>query len=369
MKLMDKIRSRALTLCGALALWAFFAPSPAAQRTPDPNRPKVVVDEDGTVHVPPMAVPVSEFLSPEGKAYLAAHLKAMQNGTAGAEMNSWLERQRVLFPNDREDTNIAGVHVFVYTPKAGIDERNKNRVLIDLHGGGFDHCWPGCAEAESMPMAGVGRFKVIAVDYRQGPKYKHPAGSEDVAAVYKEILKTYPPQNVAIYGCSAGGMLTAMSMAWFQTHRLSRPGAIGILCASAGQPGGMNITGGDAAFTTGPLGSTMMPRIRGGGRIGTGYFEGTDPNDPLVNPIVSPAVLSKFPPTLLITATRAMELSSAVYTHGQLVKAGVDAELHVWDGLFHGFWYNPDPPECKDVYDVMVRFFDRHLGSTRLNTQ
>jgi epsilon-lactone hydrolase len=245
-------------------------------------------------------------------------------GGAG-EMNSWLERQRILYPTNREDIKIAGVHVYVYTPKAGIAERNKSRVLIDLHGGGFDHCWPACAEAESMPMAGVGRFKVVAVDYRQGPQYKHPAGSEDVASVYKEILKTYRPENVAIYGCSAGGMLTAMSMAWFQKHDLPRPGAIGILCASAGSPGGMTITGGDAAYTTGPLGSARMASNgagRGGGR-GPGYFDGTNPNDPLVNPINSPEVLAKFPPTLLITGTRAMEMSSTVYTHNQLVKLGV----------------------------------------------
>jgi monoterpene epsilon-lactone hydrolase len=45
-----------------------------------------------------------------------------------------------------------------------------------------------------------------------------------------------------------------------------------------------------------------------------------------------------------------------------LVKAGVDAELHVWEGLFHGFFYNPDVPESRDCYDVIVKFFDRHLA-------
>jgi acetyl esterase/lipase len=45
-----------------------------------------------------------------------------------------------------------------------------------------------------------------------------------------------------------------------------------------------------------------------------------------------------------------------------LVKAGVDAELHVWDGLPHAFWYNSDLPESREVYDVIARFFDRHFG-------
>jgi acetyl esterase/lipase len=93
-----------------------------------------------------------------------------------------------------------------------------------------------------------------------------------------------------------------------------------------------------------------------------GYFEGTDPKDPLIAPINSPEALAKFPPTLLITGTRGMELSDTLYTHEQLVNLGVEAELHVWEGLFHGFFYNADVPESKDCYEVIVNFFDRHLG-------
>ena len=80
-------------------------------------------------------------------------------------------------------------------------------------------------------------------------------------------------------------------------------------------------------------------------------------------PVDSPEVLSKFPPTLIITGTRGFELSSALYTHEQLVKQGVEAELHVWEGLFHGFFYNADVPESKDAFNVMIKFFDRHLGA------
>ena len=39
-----------------------------------------------------------------------------------------------------------------------------------------------------------------------------------------------------------------------------------------------------------------------------------------MSPINSPEVLAKFPPTLIITGTRGFELSSALYTHEQLVK-------------------------------------------------
>ena len=83
-------------------------------------------------------------------------------------------------------------------------------------------------------------------------------------------------------------------------------------------------------------------------------------------PANSPAVLAKFPPTLIVTGTRAFELSSAVHTHALLVKQGVEADLHVWEGMFHGFFYNVDVPESRDCYDVIVKFFDQHLGQKKV---
>ena len=66
----------------------------------------------------------------------------------------------------------------------------------------------------------------------------------------------------------------------------------------------------------------------------------------------------------MITGTRGFELSSALYTHEQLVRLGVETDLHVWEGLFHGFFYNVDVPESKDALNVIVKFFDRHLGGS-----
>ncbi len=364
---------RQVAVPAALCILLMFALGAVAQQAANQNTQKVVIDNDGTVHVPAQAVPMSEYLSPEGKAYVTEHLKAMQgiDGLSqGVLMAKYMEREHVLYPTNREDTKIAGVHAFVYTPKAGVSDRNKSRVLINLHGGGFSGCWPACAELESIPVASVGRIKVVAVDYRQGPEYKFPAASEDVAAVYRELLKTYPAQRIAIYGCSAGGMLTAMSVAWFQKHDLPRPAAVGIFCASAGTPAGLGRGSGDGAYTANPLGEARVGSAparpsggRGAGRgAAPGYLDGTNPADPMVNPINSPEIMAKFPPTLIITGTRGMELSGALYTHEQLVKLGVEADLHVWEGLFHGFFYNPDVPECKDAFNVMVKFFDGHLA-------
>ncbi len=333
-----------------------------AQETTQP--PKVMVEPDGTVEIPGYSVPLSSFLSPEAKAYVTEHLKDMQNPELLKQdegvprfMKHYLERDEAIFSVDKKDGSFGGVHAYTYVPKDGITEKNQSRVLINLHGGGFSGCWPGCAELESIPISALMRIKVVTVDYREGPDHKFPAASEDVASVYRELLKVYKPKNIGIYGCSAGGMLTAMSLTWFQTHALPAPGAVGIYCASAGS------FGGDASYIAFPFGEARMPSTRPPGQAQLGYFAGADMKDPLVSPINSPEMLAKFPPTLLITGTRDFAMSGALHTDAELSKRAVKVELHVWDGLFHGFFYNADVPESRDAFSVMINFFDRNLGT------
>jgi epsilon-lactone hydrolase len=369
-------RLGAAAFCAGLL--AACAGNPEGLQTPAPARPAnpVSIETDGTVQVPAMSVPLSRFVSAEGQAYIADHLTTLRtpermtfDPSLGAPvfLQDFIDRQRVLFPVNRDDTQLAGVRVYDYTPAGGVPPENANRVLINLHGGGFINCWPACAELESMPVSALGGFRVVSIEYRQGPEQKFPAASEDVAAVYSELLKSYPPGNIGIFGCSAGGMLTGMSLAWFQKHGLPAPGAAGIYCAgSAAAPSGF---GGDATYTATAIGEGRFfapPADAAGGapeRSRMAYLAEADLYDPLVSPAESDEVLSGFPPTQFITGTRSFDLSNAVYTHGRLVRLGVTADLHIWEGMFHGFYTNPDVPESREAYNVMVRFFDKHLGT------
>ena len=369
----------ALTLTSSLALAAVASAQQSVTKPgAGPAAPaKVTAEPDGTVHVTDFAVPLSSYISPEAKkteaGQIAGHGWPLPSGPVtgpGPVIDNWrkamddqiftpaMERQKAVYPVDIKEETIAGVPADVVTPKDGIAPRNKDRVLINLHGGGFQ-MGAGPAElVEAIPIAAVGKIEVVTLNYRQGPENKFPAASEDVAAVYKELMKHYKPQNIGIYGCSAGGGLSAMSISWFQKEKLPRPGAIGIFSSSAG--GGM----GDSSYIAPILTGQPPPPLSTGehGPAQYGYFAGIDRKQPLVSPVYFPDVLAKFPPTLVLTATRDMAMSGAVYTHSQLVKAGVDTELHVWEGTGHCFFYSADMPESKDAYDVIVKFFDRHLG-------
>jgi monoterpene epsilon-lactone hydrolase len=255
---------------------------------------------------------------------------------------------------------VDGVYTDIVTPANGVPEKNKNRVLINLHGGGFVFGARTIAMMESIPIASVAQMKVVTVDYRQGPENHFPAASEDVATVYRALLKQYKPGNIGIFGCSAGGMLTGEALVWFQAHDLPRPGAAGMFCAGAG-----HTLEGDSRYASAALNGQIPPPPSTPDKPGTMplvYFDGADPKDPLVTPLESPKMMARFPPMLLVTATRDIAMSPVITTHQTLVRLGVDAELHVWDGLQHSFFTDIDLPESKEYFMVVGRFFDKHLG-------
>lgn len=341
------------------------------------SRTEAPASRDGSVRMPPINVPFSSFASPEAQAAFVQNLSYMrmwasvlwetrsiteQRRMEAAHFGPALERARALYPVTSVSSTIGGVHADVITPKDGIAPRNEKRVLISLHGGGFLFGAGVDSVLESVPVASLGKIEVVSVDYRLAPEYKYPAASEDVVAVYRELLKSYKPENIGIYGCSAGGVLTAEAVAWFQKENLPRPGAIGIFCASAG-----GWSGGDSASLAYPMNGYDVPASSANSVhpsvTDAPYFSNADLNDPLVEPIHSEQTLARFPPTLIVTSTRDIALSPAVYTHTKLVQLGVDAELHVWEGLGHSFFtIYPDLPESKDVWRVVTEFFDRHLG-------
>ena len=357
----------------AVAIWIAFAcilntawvgKSNAGDTTSTPS-----VDSLGTVHVPALEVPFSNFASTASRT---AFVKRSQDhrvpppnadiGTMRAFYDSYnralAARARELYPVNVKQALIGGIRTEVITPKSGIAKRNQRRVLVNLHGGGFLWGEGAGGEEESVPIASIGRITVITVAYRQGPENRFPAASEDVAAVYRELMRTYASANIGIYGCSAGGILTAEAVAWFQKENLPRPGAIGTFCGSASG------FGGDSVYVAFPLAAqNALPGAREGALSFSPYFSDASLKDPLVLPINSADVLRKFPPTLLIAGSRDFAVSSLFHTQAALTNVGVETELHIWDGMWHAFFIDPELPESKEVYRVIVNFFDRHLGA------
>jgi len=363
-----------------LALFAGIALTGLADAGP-PN-----VDTEGTIHVPAFDMPFSDLASPEALAGFLSVQKSPQAlfnlppNTPIAEMRRLMDeqyfnplaaKQRAAFQVTMQQSTIGGVPVEIYTPKQGISQRNARRVLINVHGGAFSLGAHTESQIESIPLAGTARIKVISVDYRQGPEYHFPAASEDIAAVYRELIKSYKPTEIGIYGCSAGGVLTGESMAWFQKVGLPNPAGIGIFGAHT------QSRSGDSQYTSGRFGSvvevfpTPPPKWPAPNDPyfefpkNLAYFAGADHNDPLVIPSASPAVMAKFPPTLLIVGSRDIMASGASRTQIQLAMAGVDARFFSWDGMDHCFINDPDFPESRGAYQIITNFFEEQFDKAK----
>jgi monoterpene epsilon-lactone hydrolase len=334
------------------------------------NKPGAPVFEpDGTVHVPAFDLPPSTLISkealeaqkmragrPGGVPSSAGDIGAARKGLE-AMLAPQVAGMRKQYPVDVVDQTMAGIPTRIVTPKdRPVDTK---RVLINLHGGGFTMCADACALLESVPIASLGGYKVVTVDYRMAPEAAHPAGVEDAAKVYRELLKSYKPKSIGIYGCSAGGALTAETAAWLPAHGLPQAGAVGIFGA-----GGVRFGAGDSAWIAAYIdGSFPAPATSGATSpdMSRGYFANTDMADAIISPALHPEVMAKFPPTLIITGTRAMDMSPEIYTNSQLLKAGVRSTLIVGEGMGHCFIYQSNLPEARDAHQLIVNFFRENL--------
>jgi acetyl esterase/lipase len=214
-----------------------LAASLVAQSAPPAQKDSATFDPDGTAHLT-RVVPMPTTISPEAQTWL----ESLTHSTPGPETlaerrartDEWRAKDsaeaRRLFPVNVEALNIAGVHTDLIMPLS-MPESNRNRVLINLHGGGFNS--DSGSLIEGVPIANLAKIKVVSVYYRLAPENPFPAAVDDVVAVYRELLKTYKPRNIGIFGTSAGAILTAEVTVRFRQLGLPPPGALGIFSALA----------------------------------------------------------------------------------------------------------------------------------------
>lgn len=350
------------TSCVAAAFFAtgVLATCGLAQTRAMPQTDSSYIDANGTAHVT-RVVPVPKTISPEAQKSLARQVSDAPRHESLAERRQktdvWQARagqeSRDMYPVNLAEDKIAGVPVRVITPLA-IPENKRDCVLINVHGGGFNS--DSGSLTETIPIANLTQTKVIAVLYRLAPEHPFPAAVDDAVAVYKELLKTYKPAHIGLYGTSAGAILTAEIAVKLRQLGLPLPAALGVFSGL----GDFSRTGDSQAIYaldgfSGPLTPPTNEPHDGP------YVGSTDPKDPVLSPLF--ADLHGFPPSLFITSTRDLLLSGTTILHRAFLRAGVDARLVVFEALPHAFWNNPHLPESKEADKIMAEFFDRNLGA------
>ncbi|SKC58993.1 Acetyl esterase/lipase [Pseudoxanthomonas indica] len=323
--------------------------------------------DTATTAMPATDLPYSGFASDAAKAKFAELLAEVRAGKAPnptdiADQRQFYQRyndarlQEVQrrYPAKVSELTLAGVSVHSVEPAGGIAAAQRQRVLINLHGGAFMWGAGSGALVEAIPIATVAGMRVVTVDYRLAPEHTYPAAVDDVEAVYRELLKHYRAENIGIYGCSAGGVLTAQATARLLQRKLPAPGAIGMFCGTGLLFRGDSGTLGQLAVGQAPMGSD--------GGASLPYLSTAKADDVVAYPMQSPELLARFPPSLLLAGGRDFALSALTTAQRRLLAAGVDARLIVFDGLWHAFFVFPDLPESQEAYARIGEFFDQQLG-------
>lgn len=254
-----------------------------------------------------------------------------------------------------EVKEIAGVRTYIVAPKK-INDRWGDRVFVHTHGGAFVFGGGDSALREAVWVAhGLG-VKVVSVDYRRPPLHPFPAAIDDALAVWREVTKGQDAAATALFGTSAGGNIALATTLRLKELGKPLPGAV-----FAGTPATDLENISDTWYTLvglDPLG------VRDGMLAATFdvYANGADPSNPLLSPINGD--LDGFPPTILISGTRDLLLSDTVRMHRALRAAGVETDLHVYDGQAHGDYMQNlirHIPESEDAQRELYAFFDEHL--------
>jgi epsilon-lactone hydrolase len=352
------MKHRTLSSLAIVAL--AFSGNLGAQSNSAPPRDSATFDSDGTAHIT-RVIPMPSTISPEAQKWL----ESLEYSTPGAESladrrartDIWRAKDsaeaRKLYPVNVEETTTAGVRTDIITPLT-IPGANRTCVLINLHGGGFNS--DSGSLIEGVPIANLAKIKVVSVYYRLAPENPLPAAVDDVVAVYKELLKTYKPHSIGIFGTSAGAILTYEVAARLKQLGLPLPGALGVF---SGLADFSRVGDSRQLFTLNGLPGAMEP-IDANHLPSDQYVGTTDRKDPVLSPLFSD--LHGMPPTLLVTSTRDILLSDTTILHRALLQAGDDAQLVVFEALPHAFWYHFQLPETKEALELMAKFFDETVG-------
>ena len=347
--------------------------APAFAQAPDFHTLEAAQNEanaqPGPRSVPARDLPVPQDISPAAQALVAAPYRIPAWDANPASPDEWralvkrladaalpgIAHAREVLGVTMQPTTLGGVPGFILTPRA-IPDAHRNQVIYNIHGGGYVYGPGESGTIEAVLLAGLGGYKVVAVDYRMPPDAPYPAAMDDAMAGYKAVLATTDASHVAVVGTSTGGGMTLALMLRAKAEGVPLPAAI-----APGTPWADLTETGDSYRVNEWVDNVLVSY---GGYLSHAaalYANGHDLHDPQLSPIYGD--FHGLPPAILTTGTRDLFLSNTVRTHRKLREAGVEAELQVFEGFSHAqYLFDPTAPETEQMFGEVTAFLDRHLA-------
>ena len=243
---------------------------------------------------------------------------------------------------------ISGVRTYHCTPRQPGNAAQP--LYLYFHGGAFVFGAGRFAMAFGARAADELGMTTLSVDYRTPPAHPFPAALEDGFAVYRELLAGAAGRRIVVGGSSAGANLAAAATLLIRDRGLPPPAAVVLLTPE------VDLTESGDTFRTNEL---LDVNLKAGvPECNALYAGGHALTDPYVSPLFADFTRG-FPPTLIQSGTRDLFLSNSVLMHRKLRRAGVEAELHVWEAMPHA-GFGGSVPENDEIAQEVRLFIARH---------
>lgn len=315
------------------------------------------------VHMQTREIPVPNSVSQEAQAVLAMgrlgppprELPALDDTQAWKTyveetdcfVRSMVGDATAGFAGDIEERDIGACLLYVVTPN-GVAE-NDRRVFLDIHGGAWVLGGGDLCKRTTIASANAIGVRAWTVDYRMPPDYPFPTPLDDCLRAYQVLLDERHPSEIIVGGTSAGGNLAAALILRARDEGLPLPAAVVF------NTGAFDLTGsGDSWQTNDGLDNVLSGAVEPCTELYAGRH---DRREPYISPLFGE--LTGFPPVILLSGTRDRLLSDNVRMHRALLKAGNEAELHVWEAAGHGGFLGMAPEDAERFAEIR-RFAEAH---------
>jgi acetyl esterase/lipase len=274
---------------------------------------------------------------------LPSTVSAVSQGGAGKTLPLW----RAGAPGALGDEEIDRPTLTVFLPV--VANVTKTGVVV-APGGSYQHLSmdkEGFAVARWLNEHGVAAF---VLQYRLGPKYHHPVELEDTQRAIRMVRAQAADYGIAtdhigMWGFSAGGHLTATAGTHFDGGKADASDAIE---QQGSRP--------DFLVLAYPVITFKEPDLHRGSLK---YLLGDTPDPALVDSLSEETQVTKdTPPTFLFTTTddKTVPVMNSVMFYSALVKAGVPAEMHIFQSGAHGAGLAPANPQLSDWPDLLAKW-------------
>ncbi len=252
------------------------------------------------------------------------------------------------------DLSMNGVRVLEITPRV---LRNADKSLMYVHGGAWSSFSPESTLIDTLPMADRLGIRVYAVDYVKAPFATLYDIIDENVAVFEYLVAAmdYAPENIGLYGCSAGGHLSLAVPNALRNRGIGLPGA-----AVAMSPMVDFTMTADTWITL--EGQDPMVAREAYVRKILPVLGITDYRDPVISPHLDENLADGMPPSLLQTGGKEVLLSDSLIMFQALEAAGQVAKLDLYDGVPHCFTFVvPEARESKVALAKQAAWFNEHL--------